>query len=68
MECPLAYLDAVLESPMGAQLRNIVDLDFAVMARFAVDLDAVAYDDFRMLRALHEEREAWRNESLTERL
>jgi hypothetical protein len=37
-----------------------VDLDFAVTARFAVDLDAVAYDDFRMLRALHEEREAWR--------
>jgi hypothetical protein len=67
MECPLAYLDAVLESPMGAQLRNIVDLDFAVTARFAVDLDDVAYDDFRMLRALHEEREAWRNESLTER-
>jgi hypothetical protein len=52
---------------MGAQLRNIVDLDFAVTARFAVDLDDVAYDDFRMLRALHEEREAWRNESLTER-
>ena len=66
MECPLAYLDAVLESPMGAQLRNIVDLDFAVSARFAVDLDDVPYDDFRMLRALHEEREKYKNELLSD--
>jgi hypothetical protein len=66
MECPLAYLDGVLESPMGAQLRNIVDVDFAVSARFAVDLDYVLYDDFRMLRALHEEREAYRNEQLAQ--
>jgi hypothetical protein len=66
MECPLAYLDGVLESPMGAQLRNIVDLDFAVSARFAVDLDHVPYDDFRMLRALHEEREAYRAEASLE--
>ena len=66
MECPLAYLDAVLESPLGAQLRNIVDLDFAVSARFAVDLADVPYDDFRMLRALHEEREAYRNEQLAQ--
>ncbi len=66
MECPLAYLDAVLESPMGTQLRNIVDLDFAVSARFAVDLDHVPYDDFRMLRALHEEREHFRQEAFRE--
>jgi hypothetical protein len=37
-------------------------LDFAVTARFAVALDDVGYDEFRLLRALHEEREAYRNE------
>jgi hypothetical protein len=51
---------------MGTQLRNIVDLDFAVSARFAVDLDHVPYDDFRMLRALHEEREHFRQEAFRE--
>ena len=34
--------------------------------RFAVDLADVPYDDFRMLRALHEEREAYRNEQLAQ--
>jgi hypothetical protein len=62
MLCPALYLDSVLESPLGGRLRGIVDLDFAVTARFAVDLNDVGYDEFRLLRALHEEREAFRNE------
>jgi hypothetical protein len=60
--CPIVYLDSVLESPLGGRLRGVVDLDFAVTARFAVALDDVGYDEFRLLRALHEEREAYRNE------
>lgn len=64
--CPIVYLDAVLESPLGGRLRGIVDLDFAVTARFAVDLNDVGYDEFRLLRALHEEREAYRNELMNQ--
>ena len=64
--CPISYLDSVLESPLGGRLRGVVDLDFAVTARFAVDLADVCYDEFRLLRALHEEREAYRNELMNQ--
>ena len=62
--CPRQALNEYLDSPEGALIQAVIDLDYALQMGVAVRLREIPYPSFLLLRQLIDEREKYKTEEI----